>query len=225
MLSSNGLCAVLGMASYPPPHIPSPQGRAKSKALEFKLEMLSHCCFLQAEELRLRDRQGLANVTQQTGAKAKPPTPYTDPLLSIETSTPVKSCHLEVELQLKTSQEEWFQLTPQHTHGPSAALNTIDRKCLFKGNLEILPREEKHIILAYDRSWSIKLPLSLCDVRTLLVFHPLPLSTHCFCPSRQLSPASIQDGARGHFQTGGCTDMPASEYSGNSSDPWRGRSR
>lgn len=104
-------------------------------------------------------------------------------------------------------------------------MNTTDRKCLFKGNLEILPWEEKHIILAYDRSWSIKLPLSVCDVRTLLVFHPLPLSTHCFCPPRQLSPASTQDGARGHFQTGGCTDMPASGHSGNSSDPWRGRSR
>lgn len=84
---------------------------------------------------------------------------------------PIKSCHLEVQFQLKTSQEEWVQPMPQRDHGPSPAVNATERKCLFRGGLEVPPprepQEEEHTTLAHGHSRSIKLLLSVHDTKTL----------------------------------------------------------
>lgn len=72
-LCSHPMASALSLEWHHSPHthLSSPQRRAKSKALEFKLEMLSHCCFLQAEELRLRDRQGLAQCHTANWCQSK----------------------------------------------------------------------------------------------------------------------------------------------------------
>lgn len=143
---------------------------------------------------------------------------------------PVKSCHLEVQFQLKTSQGEWVQLMPQRNHSPSPAVNTTERKCSFRGGLEVpspLSASGGETYYFGTQPLSIDQTSALGPLyKNTLLLHPLPLGTHCPCPLRQPAPASTWDCARGHFQTeGGCTEMPASECSGSTSPARKDGSR